>query len=64
MIEKEVILVKKLVPMECEIIKVPLRINFVRQGDKYVPTKIISVPKCIITKSDIIEIPYYIPKIN
>ena len=36
MIEKEVILVKKLVPIECEIIKIPLQINFVKQRNKYV----------------------------
>lgn len=64
MIEKKVILVKKLVPIKREMIKVPLPINFVKQGDKYVPTKVINVPKCIITKSEIIEVPIIIPKIN
>ncbi len=64
MIGKEVILVKKLVPIEHEMIKVPLPTNFVRQDNEYVPTKVIDIPKCIITKYEIIEVPCYVPKIN
>jgi len=64
MIKKKVIPIKKLVPIEHEMIKIPILINFIKKYNKYVPTKVINVPKCIVTKSEIIEVPLYIPEIS